>query len=98
MLGWLALLGGIAYGYFSPGRQDLKTLLKKGLLWGLVIAVVLAVIGMLLDFSIIGFGGGLIGNIVGAVIVVLLFVGGVWIGDWIEHRREGRNTPATPRM
>jgi hypothetical protein len=93
MIGWLALFGGIAYGYFSPGRQDIKTLLKKGLLYGLIVAVVLALIGYLLNFSILGYGDSLIGNIVGAVVVVLLFVGGVWLGDWIEHRNEKKATP-----
>ncbi|HET6404080.1 MAG TPA: hypothetical protein VFH78_05495 [Candidatus Thermoplasmatota archaeon] len=97
MLGWLALLGGIAYGYFSPGRQDLKTLLKKGLLYGLILAVILAVVGILLNFSILGFGDSFIANIIGAVIVVLLFVAGVWFGDWLEHRRGPKTTATTPR-
>ena len=98
MIGWLAFFGGIAYGYFSPGRSDLKTMLKKGLIYGLIIAVVLAVIGILLNFSILGFGDSFIANIVGAVVVVLLFVAGVWIGDWLEHRKEGKTAaPANPR-
>lgn len=88
MIGWLALLGGIAYGYLSPGRQDLKDLLKKGLIYGLIVAVVLAVVAILLDFSVLGFGSGMIANIIGAVIVVLIFVAGVWLGDWIEHRKK----------
>lgn len=90
MIGWLALLGGIAFGYFSPGRQDLKSLLKKGLLYGIVIAIALAVIASLLDMSVLGVGQGIFANVVGAVIVVLMFVGGVWLGDWIEHRRHDR--------
>lgn len=97
MLGWLALFGGIAYGYFSPGRQDLKTLLKKGLIFGLILAVVLAVLGILMNFSILGFGDSFVGNIIGAVVVVLLFVGGVWLGDWLEHRKDRRNVPGSPR-
>lgn len=87
MIGWLAFFGGIAFGYFSPGRQANMELLKKGLLYGILIAVVLAIIGYILKFSILGFGGSIVGNIIGAIVVVLLFVGGVWIGDWIEHRR-----------
>lgn len=87
MIGWLALIGGIAYGYFSPGRQDLKELLKKGLLYGLIVAVILAVLAFALNFRLLGFGSGVLANIIGAIIVVLLFVGGVWLGDWIEHRK-----------
>lgn len=92
MIGWLALFGGIAYGYFSPGRQNLKELLKKGLLYGIVIAVVLAILATFLNFSLLGMGRGIIANIVGAVIVVLMFVGGVWLGDWLEHRKHDRRT------
>ena len=88
MIGWLALLGGIAYGYFSPGRADHKTMLKMGLVYGIVIAIVLALLAILLDFSILGFGSGILANVIGAIIIVLLFVGGVWLGDWIEHRKK----------
>lgn len=98
MIGWLAFFGGIAYGYFSPGRSDLKTLLKRGLLYGLIAALVLALIGYLTGFSILGFGDRLVGNLIGAVVVVLLFVLGVWIGDWIEHRKQPKTTtPTNPR-
>ncbi|HWH09090.1 MAG TPA: hypothetical protein VNX21_07805 [Candidatus Thermoplasmatota archaeon] len=86
MWGWLALLVGIAYGYFTPGQQDKGALLKKGLLIGLVVAVVLAALALLLDFSLMGFGAGLVASLIGAVLIVLLFVGGVWLGDLIESK------------
>ena len=38
--GILVVLVGIAYGYFTPGRQSKMQILKKGLLWGLVVAIV----------------------------------------------------------
>lgn len=99
MIGWLAFFGGIAYGYFSPGRSDLKTMLKKGLIYGLVVALLLAVIGYLTGFSILGFGDRIVGNIIGAIVVVLLFIAGVWLGDWLEHRKERKTAaPANPRM
>lgn len=87
MIGWLALFGGVAYGYFSPGRQDLKQLLKKGLIYGLIVAIVLAILAIALDFSVLGFGSGILANVIGAIIIVLMFVGGVWVGDWLEHRK-----------
>ena len=86
MWGWLALFVGIAYGYFTPGQQDKGALLKKGLLYGIVVAVVLAIIAWAAGFSLLGFGSGVLGNVIGAIIIVLLFVGGVWMGDFIEHR------------
>lgn len=86
MWGWLALLIGIAYGYFTPGQQNKMDLLKKGLLLGIVIAIVLVVLAALLNMNPFGFGTGLIANIIGAIIITLLFVGGVWLGDLLEHR------------
>ena len=86
MWGWLALLVGIAYGYFTPGQQDKGALLKKGLLYGIVVAVVLALLAFFLDLSLLGFGTGLVVTVLGAVLIVLLFVGGVWLGDLIESK------------
>lgn len=90
MWGWLALIVGIAYGYFSPGRQDKMDLFKKGLLYGAIIAVILAVVGLLFRQDVLGMGTGLVANIIAAIIITLLFIGGVWLGDWIEHRRAPR--------
>lgn len=98
MLGWLAFFGGIAYGYFSPGRQDLKTILMKGLLYGIVVAIVLALIGYFLNYNPLGFGGtGVVGLIISVVVIVLLFVLGAWIGDWLEHRKAPKTGTTHPR-
>lgn len=89
--GLIVFIVGIAYGYMSPGRQDKSTLFKKGLLWGLVIALVLAVIGFLApDFSPLGStvgAMGFLGVLIAAVVLTLVFILGVWLGDWLEHRK-----------
>ncbi|HUR69169.1 MAG TPA: hypothetical protein VM370_07970 [Candidatus Thermoplasmatota archaeon] len=84
MWGWLALLIGIAYGFLTPGSQDKMALLKKGLIIGIVIAVVLAILGILFHVNLLGFGSSLVWSILSAIVIVLLFVGGVWLGDLLE--------------
>ena len=82
----LALAIGIAYGYFTPGRQDKKDLFKKAALIGFVIALILALIAYFTGYG--SLGGGIVGAILGAIIYALLVVGGAWIGDWLEHRKK----------
>jgi hypothetical protein len=85
--GLIVVLVGIAYGYFTPGRQSKMAILKRGLLWGLVIAVVFAVLGYFLNVDPLGLtGAGLISVFVSFVVLTLFFILGVWIGDMIEGR------------
>lgn len=86
VFGWLAFFGGIGYGYFKKGKQEKGQLFKTGLVWGLIIALVLAVIGALTGVSAVGFGTGLLGAVFSVIIIVLLFVVGVWLGDVLEEK------------
>ena len=92
MWGIVVFAIGIAYGYMSPGRQDKGQLLKKGLLWGLVVAVVMFLIGLLApEFNPLGLGRlGFLGTLLAALILSVLFILGVWLGDWLEHRKHDR--------
>jgi hypothetical protein len=85
--GLLVLALGVLYGYFTPGRQDKARLFRVGILWGLGIAIVLAVVGALAHASPLGIEMGFVGALLSALILTLLFVLGVWIGDLIEARR-----------
>ncbi|HVL49704.1 MAG TPA: hypothetical protein VM889_14200 [Candidatus Thermoplasmatota archaeon] len=90
----LALIGGIAYGYLSPGREDKSRLLVKGFLIGLVIAVVLSILGAIFGANPLGLGGaGFIDLIIATLVIVLAFVVGVWIGDAFENREAKKPSP-----
>tara|TARA_B100000315_G_C14136650_1_gene389472 strand:- start:79 stop:348 length:270 start_codon:yes stop_codon:yes gene_type:complete len=79
----LAFVGGIAYGYMNPGREDRKAMLKKGLKIGVLVGIVLAIISMFIG-GFVSFGGALFSSIISVSFLTLIFVGGTIIGDWIE--------------
>jgi cation transporter-like permease len=88
MWGWLAFLVGIAYGFVKPGRQDKMQILKTGLLVGIALAIVFALIGAAVSFNPLGYGGtGLVGTFIAFVIMTVVFIIGVVIGDWLEGLR-----------
>lgn len=81
---------GIVYGWLTPGRQDKMRLMKTGVLIGLALAVVFSILGYVLDANPLGFGTGFLAILLGAVVLTLLFVLGVWVGDLIEGTRRKR--------
>lgn len=89
--GLVVFLVGIAYGYMAVGRQDKGDLFKKGLLWGLLIAVVVALLGFFFNANPLGLGDtGFFGILLSALVLTVVFIIGVWIGDLIEGRRHHR--------
>lgn len=84
----IALLIGIAFGYMSPGRQDKSRLFMKGLLWGVVIALVVAALGFFFGMNPLGLGdNGFFGLLISFVVLTVVFLIGVWVGDMIEGRK-----------
>lgn len=83
----LAFVIGMAYGFFKKGQQDKGGIFKTGVIWGLIIAAVLAVLGWAFDMSASGIGSDFVGFVISFVIMVAIFVGGVLVGDWIEGRQ-----------
>jgi hypothetical protein len=69
-------------------------LFKNGFLIGVILAIVLAVIGLLSGVNPLGVAGlgGILGVIITAVVLSLVFILGVWIGDLIEGGTTRRRT------
>src|ERR1041385_6112827 len=92
--GLIAFVVGIVWGLVIPGRQSKLGTLINGVLVGLLVGVVFAVIGFLTNQNPLGFGTTIWAFVVTFFVLTLLFVLGVWIGDLIEgamHRgRTGR--------
>jgi hypothetical protein len=80
---------GVIYGYLKPGKEDRKALLKKGVLIGVILGLVFAGLGLLVNIKFL-----LVSTVVGLVIFVevvllaALFIVGTFIGDWLEEKRK----------
>lgn len=90
MWGLLALLAGVLYGWLKPGAQDKSQLFVRGLVFGLIVGVVLALFGYAIGSNPIYFGSGFLALILGVTIITLLFILGVWLGDLLEGRPKKR--------
>lgn len=89
--GLIVFLVGIAYGWLSPGRQDKSHIFKMGLLWGLIISLIVAVLGYFFGVNALGLAdNGFISNVIAFVVLTVVFILGAWIGDMIEGRGSTR--------
>lgn len=75
---------GVVYGLLRPGRENKWLLFKTGLLIGLILALVFALIGFFLYVDPLGFGTTFLGLFVTVLVLTVLFVLGAWVGDLIE--------------
>lgn len=97
----IALLVGIAVGYFAKGKQDKSRLFWMGAIWALVVAVVLNLIGWFTGYNPLTGGAGVDGTgiFVSFLVSLVIFLAGVWIGDMIEGRGHDRALPpSNPRV
>ncbi len=87
----LTIVIGVVYGYLKPGKEDRKALLKKGLLIGIILALIFVGLGALAGGRFLLFGG-----VVGAlafievIILAVLFIIGTFIGDWLEEKSKAK--------
>ena len=83
----LVLIIGIAYGFLHKGKEDKMGLLKTGALIGIVLGIIFGLLAMFVAPGTIGLGLGLLGAIgifIGIVILAIIFIVGVFIGDYLE--------------
>lgn len=83
----LIIIFGIVYGYLKPGKEDRSTLLKKGVVIGIILGAIMVVLGLIGGRGIL-----LLGSLTGAVvflevlILAILFIIGTYIGDILERK------------
>ncbi len=87
MWGLVVFLIGTAFGVSAAPRMRRGRLHSGGLLIGAVVGVIVALLGGL---SQSGLPLGLSGFVLSVVVLTALFVSGVWLGEWIDHRSVGR--------
>jgi hypothetical protein len=83
----LIIIIGIIYGYMKPGKEDRSSLLKKGVVIGIILGAIMVVLGLIGGRGIL-----LLGSFVGAVVFIeviilaVLFIIGTYIGDMLERK------------
>ncbi len=83
----ITIVIGVIYGYLKPGKEDRKALFKKGVLIGVILGLIFAGLGLLVNIKFL-----LVSTVVGLVIFVevillaVLFIAGTFIGDWLEEK------------
>ena len=83
----LILVTGIAFGYLQKGKEDFRGFLKTGAIIGIVLAVLFGFVAFLFAPGAIGRGLGMAGGIgifIGVILLVIIFLAGAFIGDWLE--------------
>lgn len=93
----LAFVLGLIYGYVSPGKEDRGGLLRKGLIIGIVLAIIFVVLGLFTSFvgsTIMTLSG--VYMFIEVVILTVLFIIGTWIGDWLEGKSKSRVAKVSP--
>lgn len=87
-LEFAAVIIGIIYGYIKPGKEDRRALLKKGIIIGIILALILTVLGLLFSGAKLFLLTSVIGVVmfIEVLIMVILFIVGTLIGDWLEEK------------
>lgn len=82
----ISLLAGAAYGYLKHGKEDKKALLKTGALIGVVLGAVVSLLNLLAGGGLLLAGATAVGAVIAIVYLTVMFIIGVWIGDWLEAK------------
>jgi hypothetical protein len=96
----IAVLIGVAVGYFSAGKQDKSRLFWIGALWAVVVAAILNVTGWFVNINPTTAGGDVsfFGLLISFLVTIAVFLIGVWVGDLFEGRRTRALPPNSPRV
>lgn len=96
----IALLVGVAVGYFAAGKQDKSRLFWIGALWAVIVAFVLNILGWFIDMNPTTAGDDVSfpALVLSFLVSLGVFLVGVWVGDMLEGRRERRALPPGRRI
>lgn len=88
----ITLFIGIAYGFFNPGREDRKTILKKGAYFGIIIGLLFALVVSVFEAkpgtATMTALGTLFLVFMTIISLTIIFIAGTWIGDLIKRKRK----------
>ena len=79
----LAFIIGLVYGYVKPGKEERWDLLKKGIVYGIILGIVFGVIAFFVG-GLLFSAAGAIGVFIEVVFLVIIFIIGTFVGDVLE--------------
>jgi preprotein translocase subunit SecY len=84
---------GTIYGYLKPGKEDRKALFKKGLMIGVILALVFVGLGIVFAGTKLLLFSGVVGAVmfIEVIILAVLFIVGTFIGDWLEEKTKSKS-------
>jgi predicted permease len=85
----LVLVIGIVFGFIRSGKEDLVSLIKQGLLIGIILGFILGVLSIFTPGGM-STGSGIVGAVdvaVKVIILAIIFIIGVMIGNFLEIRK-----------
>lgn len=92
LLELLDFIMGIAFGYFHPGKEDYKGLIRNGGILGLAIGCIFVLVSVFVSPGSASIGAGLPGGALGffleIIFFVILFIFGAFLGDMLEGVRK----------
>ena len=85
---------GALYGYFNPGNEDRKALFKKGLIIGVILALIFVGLGIIFTGTKLLLYSGVVGAVmfIEVIILAVLFIIVTFIGDWLEEKTKSKTT------
>ncbi len=83
---------GAIYGYLKPGKEDRKALFKKGLIIGVILALIFVGLGIIFAGTKLLLFSGVVGAVmfIEVIILAVLFIIGTFIGDWLEEKNKNK--------
>lgn len=83
---------GAIYGYLKPGKEDRKALFKKGLIIGVILALIFVGLGIIFAGTKLLLFSGVVGAVmfIEVIILAVLFIIGTFIGDWLEEKTKSK--------
>lgn len=86
---------GVLFGWANPGTEDRIQLLKAGTLLAILLAFGYAMLGAALQSDPLLLGPGYVAGLFTFALLVVLFLAGTWVGDWLERRARPSKRPGS---
>lgn len=92
LLELVTVIIGAIYGYLKPGKEDRKALFKKGVMIGIILALIFVGLGIVFSGTRLLLYSGVLSvfMFIEVIILAVIFIIGTFIGDWLEEKNKSK--------